>query len=947
MSSFSFGASRKRGRDDDLAMTTPGAGLFVTGLTPTPAPETPRRDLSRARSQISGSFMDDISLVDFNEREAQDAANGEDEQEEEEEEHIYSQDTEAFPEHITFDNDLPEIYRRAKRLATNLQAHLEPFQQTSEDVHVIHGRAVAAQAAPEVKKPEVGMVGHTGTGKSSTTNAFVDDLEASKAASNGDSCTAVATHMTDSIPGQRLPYAAEIYFIDGRTCRNFLSEQVGHFIRFNFEKDPQWSVEEQHLYSSRAATALKVCQSLFCDQHGFDSPGAIESYFRQHRYAALPTLESWCAQLLGRFDERAGQHLLRFEAETAEQLNKAINPHIFETNNPEEPMLWPLVEHVSKGFQNSRILKYVDVLDLPGTTDTNTVRAEIAHKFITKATALWTVGTIGRINSDAEVDLTLATYGRRFGNNVAVIATRSDADLNPQVARDLEKNGQSVGDYWALGDRVRELKEELSAHRRSRNAPKRQRMPVDFDVKAHALQVEIDAVMDEQFDGLVEARNAYVSRNLKQAKQKHIIPGATLAVFPVSNTHYGVHKGNDASDKRLMRVETTNIPALRSHALSLAAPLQFHAIEVRINEAILALRGAIIWAESPPTKRNEDLMNIVAQPGQLLHSILEEGRNSSEHYATAQLITPLDKGHSQFVLASLAFAHHVQSTWHHSSVRAFFARNGKHKTTKAGYEVWNERFTDDQVKALQPGLNSMLPHLFSMIQAAMTKLKGSIRDIPDQLANNAEAIPVAIEPLRENLEGFITQIQHRVDERKQELETKLKNLALHATQDVPSAYFTQAMLPMYDEAKTYHGDGCTARMHTLLGDWLQGLGPAPCTPFSAVSADLKRDFEDAADWITRALERDIEKILGDMTKMFEGILTRQAESPQEKQARVALGPFLAQVKPEMDAIVKELIALKIRYGEDLSEEEKIFQVSHSEGRARRQTEWFGLFRGRW
>ncbi|KAF7194484.1 Nuclear GTPase SLIP-GC [Pseudocercospora fuligena] len=943
MSSFSFGVSRKRGRDDDVALGTPGAGLFVTGLTPTPAPETPSRDLSRARSQIPGSFTDQTSHIDDEEREMDDDADGEGEtEEEEEEEDIYSQDTEAFPKHIAYDNGLPLIQQRAEKLASKLQAHLEPFQQTSEDVHVIHSRAVAAQAAPEVTKPEIALHGQTGTGKSSTTNAFVDDLEASKAASNGDSCTTAATLIKDSIPGQQLPYAAEIWFYDGSTCRHFLSEQVGHYIKFTFEKDPQWSVEEQHLYSSRSATALKVFQSLFCDQDGFDSPGAIERYFRQRRHTALPTLELWCSELLSAFEEREGQHVLRFEAETAEQLNEAINPHIFEKNDPEEPMLWPLVEHVCKGFSNSRILKFVDVLDLPGTSDTNTVRAEISHKFIAKATALLTVCPIGRVIADADLDLTLATYGRRFGSNIAVIATRSDADLKPEVARDLEKDGQSVSDYWALGDRVRELKEELKAHRKPRNAPKRRRTSMDADAKKHALQAEIDEAMDEQFDCLVEARNAYVSRRLKQAKQKHLSAGASLAVFPVSNTHYGVHKGNDASDKRLMHVETTNIPALRSHALLLAAPQQFHAIEIRINEAILALRGAILWTESPPTKRNESLMSIVAQPGQLLRSILEECRRSSEQYATAQLITPLNNGRSSFVLASLAYARHIQSTWHHASVRAFFAKNGKHKTA-AQYEVWNERFTDGQKKTLEPGLSSMLPQLFSMIQAAITKLKASIRDIPDQLGNSPNAVPIAIEPLKENLEGFITQIQLKVDEHKQELDTKLKNVALHATQDVPSAYFTQAMVPMYNEAQTYQGKGCTARMHTLLSDYLQGLSPAPSSPFTSVSTGLKQDFEDVTDWLTRTLERDIQEILSNMTKMFEGILTRQVESPGEKQARMALKPFLSEAKIEMDEIVKELIALKIKYGEELSDEEKVFQALHSEGRARRRMEWFGLF----
>ncbi|USW59345.1 Putative P-loop containing nucleoside triphosphate hydrolase [Septoria linicola] len=926
----------KRERDVEYNNSQVGVGLFVTGQTPTPAPDTQR--LTASSSYAFGGTYNEPHNYDEDDEDDEDDGEEDgftgvtDEDDDTDEGGIYSQDQEEFPPAAAYDSKITRGVECAQSLAEQLQQVLQPYVYVSADIATMADKAGEACVKPGAKKQLIMLLGHTGTGKSSTTNSFVDDLDASKAAATGESCTCVPTLITSGLQGQSMKYAAEIRIFNETTRHAFLLEHIKNYIRYIFEKDPTWSEEQEYDYRSHCETALKVLRALFCDKFEFESPGSIQVHLAAHRDDALPqligTLEIWCQDLLAGADHTEAQPLLRFDADTAAELNQSLEPHTFESGSFESPALWPLIEHVRKGVHGSRILRYADFLDLPGTFDTNRVRAEFAHKFIKDADALWTVTGIERPLSDAELDRTLATYADRFGNNVAIITTRSDANIDDGLAKAMREKKQSVGDYWEQSKKIKTLTKKLGATEKKlkamRGHQKRQRtMSSAQETKLRDEKDELETMLEEarntQMTELVDVRNNYITLRLKEDKRKHLALGTELSVFCVSNTHYSVHKGVNNEDSRLMSVDATQIPALRSHALQMAASREFNNTEDYVDKVLTLLKGAMLWTDTAPTQKHAAIDDIAKQPGALLDAIIDNFLEFAADKCDSGLIFPMTNKRLKYETAAVRYKQTLNQAggWHHSTVRAFFAQDGNHATKAREREAWNERFMDEQTATVEGAWRNLLVQQKAALRAGVDKVVKALEDIPGQILCSNAGTPVALAALN----GVVITCRNRIrtahDTRIEELDKKMSNLKLSTTRDVPSGYFTNAMRGMYEVCKGLSGDGCTRRMLDTLENWLSGKPPQYGvfnSPFAAVTSSLQTEFSEAITTTTILLQKDIKTILQEMTQHFERALQGQVNNSAEMAARGAIRPALQNLKPEIEALEAMLEAVKLQYG---------------------------------
>lgn len=947
----------KRQREDS---TQPGHTLFVTGNTP--APQFPQNPYIKKEPQqvppgswdfetfgVGGAGSGGGDLED----EGDDDDDDDDDDDEEEE--IYSQEQEKFPTAAAYDPRTLASVERAGNLAIQLSQVLQPHLHSSADVATMANRAVQMMIRPGTKKQTIMLLGHTGTGKSSTTNSFVDDLDASKAAATGESCTCVPTLITSGLERQERKYAAEIRIFDEETRRAFLLEHVNNYNRYAFEHDQTWSEEEEYDYRSQYETAEKVLRALFCDRFDFDSPGKIRAHLSTARENALGSLmlindlALWCNVLLGDCVNHATQPTLRFDADTAAELGELLEPHTFESGNFDQPALWPIIEHVRKGIHGLRILRYVNFLDLPGTFDTNRVRAEFAHKFIRESDALWTVTSIERPLSDAQLDRTLATYAESFGNNVAIIATRSDTNIDDGLAKAMRAKKQSVGDYWQQSARIKEINAAISAIdtqlRRSKGRQKSQKRQKTMSDAAETklrrekedLEEALENVKNEQLDGLVDVRNSHIAAQLKADKRKHLAAGSELSVFCVSNTHYNEHKGIGSGDSRVMSVETTNIPALRSHALRMAASREFNVIEDYINETLTLLKGAALWADSAPEYGRATLVDVAQQPKALLNSIMDDFLETTDDKCNGRLIRPMISRRKDYVAAAVRVKTNFLTTWHHSTVRAFFRRDGNHSTKTRPHEAWNERFQDEQTATIEGVWYVVIAEQKITLRGGVEKVIKALGDIPEQLSSKPafHCLTSLIKltnrfwagsntgstaqrgPLLGMIDTCSNRIRTAYDTRMEQLDKKMSNIKQDTTRDVPSGYFTTAMRGMYEVSKSYTGTGCTKRMWDTLETWLSGKPPqygSFNSPFAAVSTSLQTEFSNAITTVAEALQNDILTILLEMTQHFERALQGEVNNAVEIGARAAIKPALHKLKPEIQAIERELETIKQQYG---------------------------------
>ncbi|KAF2211110.1 hypothetical protein CERZMDRAFT_98842 [Cercospora zeae-maydis SCOH1-5] len=912
----------KRERSFDTAYSHASTGLFVTGQTPTPAPK--RRTIAapstgRADSATEISDSDDLKA---------DAEMSDDEDDVDESEQIYSQDQEEFPDAAAYSPRTEETVKCAQGLVGRLTQVLQPYVYCNKDVAFMSVKAREAIQKPTVKKQLIMLLGHTGSGKSSTTNSFVDDLDASKAAATGESCTCVPTLITATLDNQDQKYAAEICLLDEESRRAFLLEHVQNYISYEFERDETWSDEQEYDHRLRHETALKVLRALFCDQFEFESPGNIHSHISEYQDdhdGLLSDMESWCDELLQQEDLDESQPILRFDADTAKELNDALEPHIFENGTFEQPALWPLIEHVRKGIHGSRILEYTDFLDLPGTFDTNRVRAEFAHKFIRGSDALWTVTSIERPLSDAQIDRVLETYANRFGNNAAVICTRSDGNIDHSLARAMQEKKQSVGEYWNQSAQIKGLSKELTAVQtriKAIKGRKRQSTITDAELaklrgRAEELDAQLADLKNSQMSELVEVRNSHIATRLKKEKQKHLAHGAKLSVFCISNTHYGEHKGVPSGDSRLMSVQSTGIPALRKHALHMASSREFNGTEDYVNQILTLLKGTMLWAEAAPAQQNIDVMEIAQQPLALLDTFMEDFTESADEECDIRIIQPMVKNRSKYESAAVSYKDTVAGEWNASTVRAFFGQEGNHATRARARTSWNENFIVDSTATVEGAWYATILQLKKSVHDGVEKVIGAVEDIPAQLSGSAAGIPVDLQRLR----GFVATCCNRIriahDTRMEEFDKKMSNLKMDTTRDVPSGYFAKAMRGMYKACKGLRGKGCTPLMLANLEHWLRGRPPQYGhfnSPFAAMTTSLQTELSEAIHDVAKQLHGDMGSVLREMARYLERSMQGKVRTFAEEKARADIRDALQTLKPEMEHIERELEAVREQYG---------------------------------
>jgi hypothetical protein len=173
------------------------------------------------------------------------------------------------------------------------------------------------------------------------------------------------------LPWQTLEFAAEISYYNIQQCRKLLGELLRQYNLFNFELDDEWTSSQRSEYSQEADTAMATFRTLFRDQEEFESQRAAE-YTLSHSYAQglaeelLHMMMVWCENFFVNHSKENDAGYTRCGTDTVADLRAHIDPLTAPSHYHKEASLWPLVESVKTGIPNSRVLKWVSIVDLPG-----------------------------------------------------------------------------------------------------------------------------------------------------------------------------------------------------------------------------------------------------------------------------------------------------------------------------------------------------------------------------------------------------------------------------------------------------------------------------------------------------------------------------------------------------------------------------------------------------
>ncbi|KAI5364926.1 hypothetical protein Slin15195_G044640 [Septoria linicola] len=358
----------------------------------------------------------------------------------------------SFPNHQAYDEQVVALQIELQALMLELSKTLRQCRNTSREFDHAYQLVVEAAQDSAFTKPTIGLYGRSGEGKSEMANALTGLPDGVKAVCAGKAVTSVAMLLVSSLPDQACRHAAEVRMLSHVEVETTLKSYVKAYTRYFFENTPDIDITDEEHSELEAAASLSIqrLRTLFSK--------FIRTYCGNDSQL-VKQLMSLYEELCDVFTLRDGPSVRRLEFDTLGALNAALGPYIYDRGALKQPLLWPLVDIALKVCPDSEHLRYFNLLDLPGLAETDTGRGNIAHRQFLRCQALWAVGNICRASTDEALDNILATYGPRFGSNIAIIVTSSDLNVGSSTAHALEDEGADMRPYFDRSQHLADLQE--------------------------------------------------------------------------------------------------------------------------------------------------------------------------------------------------------------------------------------------------------------------------------------------------------------------------------------------------------------------------------------------------------------------------------------------------------------------------------------------------------
>ncbi|GFF68332.1 hypothetical protein IFM62136_07245 [Aspergillus lentulus] len=313
---------------------------------------------------------------------------------------------------------------------------------------------VQSQAAQP--KTIVGVVGNTGTGKSSIINAMLDE-ERLVPTNCMRACTAVVTEISYNSSDD--PYRADIEFITREDWEKELRVLFHDLFDGSGNVSREASNEESE--AGVAYAKIKAVYPKFTREMLQNS--SVEQLMRH------PNVQN----VLGSKREIAESDSLRFYKKLqffVDSKEKTTGEKDKDKKPARDLEFWPLIKVVRLYVKAEALSTGAVIVDLPGVHDSNAARSAVAEGYMKQCTGLWIVAPITRaVDDKAAKSLLGDTFKRQLKmdggfNTVTFICSKTD-DISLIECQESLGLEEEMGAHWAKSDELakerRVLKQQL------------------------------------------------------------------------------------------------------------------------------------------------------------------------------------------------------------------------------------------------------------------------------------------------------------------------------------------------------------------------------------------------------------------------------------------------------------------------------------------------------
>lgn len=360
-----------------------------------------------------------------------------------------------------------------------------------------------------------------------------------------------------------------------------------------------------------------------------------------------------------------------------------------------------MLTYIRIGVQGSRVLDVMTLIDLPGHSDTNESRVEFVKEYIKTCDHIWAVATIGRAVDDNALFNTVHRYGKLFNGRIMVLVTHSDANVDHDLVADLRAKGLDMQGWYKLNNDHKQLSKNIKqlddANKLARRKKHRQSKSTLLDMhnkeeELDAMRKALESIVLSRYQFSVQARNQWVTEQIRETMEGTLPKGATLAVHCISTAHYAAIKAGRSVEGPRLTPEATGVPALRAYALALAAPELMQSLEQYCSEDLnVFFKNARLWIKTTHVKRRAEILRLAQVPLNKLEGRVEARVAAFKDGIKSGLVNAL---HEQFATTrdtALKVLNRKREV-HSSTVCAFIRKHGNHTSRLGIEESWNEQF---------------------------------------------------------------------------------------------------------------------------------------------------------------------------------------------------------------------------------------------------------------
>lgn len=322
-------------------------------------------------------------------------------------------------------------------------------------------REQLSQTAPNTT---IGVLGHTGVGKSSLLNALLN--EASILPTSGSrGCTAAVVELRfqPAIENTAM-YHGCVEFIALKEWYDELKVLMAECSTLD-EKKIYARVPDQDSQSDAAAAWTKIDQvygaGTMARYHGFPMDRVYNILANDQRVSALLTARDGEAhatkvvQQGSRIQTSSNKRQnLRQRKQWASSFRSKINDYVYRKGNGSQPQTWPLIRKVVLHGPWAVLQSGACLVDLPGVRDANAARARVAANYLQHCQYLWIVAPIQRAVDDGTAKELLGEQFKRrllmdgqYGN-VSFVCTQTDDCETTEILRDHEDVAREKAGRW-------------------------------------------------------------------------------------------------------------------------------------------------------------------------------------------------------------------------------------------------------------------------------------------------------------------------------------------------------------------------------------------------------------------------------------------------------------------------------------------------------------------